>query len=510
MYTFIGLVYRSSFNKLNSPVVLPYKNLIPIDRQKSKAIYLQMVDALVQLIQQRKLVANTRLPGARALAKMLAIHRNTVTVAYEELEAQGWVEIIPQKGTFVHAKIPVLKGQGLGKSKEPKQGKIGYSVAAVSFVEAISTEESYSLALDDGVPDIRLAPLAALGRAYRAVIQRSSFRKSLGYGSTLGDDQLRLELLNYLQNTRGIDMSLEQILISRGSVMGIYMVAKTLLQVNDIVVVGRSNYYTANMIFQQLGADLRLIDVDDCGIVIDELEQLCKTTKIRAIYVASHHHHPTTVTLTMDRRLQLLDLAERHHFAIIEDDYDYDFHYQRNPILPLASIDKLRHVIYIGSLSKMLAPAFRVGFVVAHPDMIHQMGRLRRIVDRQGDFPLERAIANLFQMGELQRHIRKSLRIYEQRRDQLCRLLSQELEEWVDYQKPKGGLAIWAKFNPTVDLEKTAQKALQQGLFFSAGKKYTTNIPSLQATRLGFASSTLQELEEAVTILKKVITLKKY
>lgn len=487
--------------------MLPYKNLIPIRRNDPTAIYLQIVEAFTKLIQQGKLPAGTKLPGSRALGRLLEVHRNTVTVAYDELSAQGWVEAIPKKGVFVHQKIPIIKGQELEEKDQKKSNQVGYLIEAIPFVEAAITMPPTYLTFDDGAPDVRLAPLKALGRAYRSIVQRPSFRRGLGYGETLGSLDLRKELVRHLQATRGIALNLDNLLISRGSIMGIYMVAKVLLRPKDLVVVGKLNYNTANMIFQESGANLAYIDVDEEGIVIEQLENLCQQKKIRAIYVASHHHHPTTVTLSADRRLKLLKLAEQYHFAIIEDDYDYDFHYQRNPILPLASIDQWRHVIYIGSVSKVIAPAFRVGFVAAHPDLIREMGVLRRIIDRQGDFPLEKAIAELFQTGEIQRHIRKSLRIYQKRRDRLDELLATYLKEMVTYEKPNGGMAIWTVFDASIDLQATAQKALKKGLFFSSGENYTANIPSLKATRLGFASMTVEELEEAVLILKKSIVL---
>jgi len=487
--------------------MLPYKNLIQIDRTHATAIYLQIVEAFTKLIQQGKLSAGTKLPGSRALGSLLEVHRNTITVAYEELSAQGWVEVVPQKGVFVHQKIPILKGQELAGKDEQKSTKVGYAIGTSTFVEAAAPVVASYLRFDDGAPDVRLAPLKALGRAYRSIIQRPSFRRGLGYGPTLGGLELRKELVQHLQATRGLSLDLYNLLISRGSIMGIYMVAKALIKPKDLVVVGKLNYNTANMIFQEQGANLAYIDVDEEGIVIEQLEILCQQQQIRAIYVASHHHHPTTVTLSADRRLKLLDLAEQYHFAIIEDDYDYDFHYQRNPILPLASIDQWRHVIYIGSVSKVIAPAFRVGFVAAHPDLIQEMGVLRRIIDRQGDFPLEKAIAELFQTGEIQRHIRKSLRIYHQRRDRLDDLLQTYLADVVHYEKPNGGMAIWTVFDASIDLQASAQKALKKGLFFSSGESYTANIPSLKATLLGFASMTVDELEEAVLMLKKSIVL---
>ncbi|MCP4441587.1 MAG: PLP-dependent aminotransferase family protein [Aureispira sp.] len=486
--------------------MLPYKNLIVIDRNSRQAIYLQVVDGFIQLIKSGQLHADNRLPSSRKLAELLMVHRNTITTAYEELEAQGWVNIQAQKGVYVHTNMPKINPQALGLADESSFHTPNYKFVQHSLLDLPKGLPTHQFRLDDGVPDVRLAPLKALGRTYRSLLNRKWALSALDYQDTFGALALRKELAKYLQETRGINLSIDNIMISRGSIMGLYLAIQTLVERGDNIAVGQTSYSTVNMMFRHLGANLYPIPVDQDGIVVAELSKLCENTKIKAIYIASHHHHPTTATLSAERRLELLELARKHQFAILEDDYDYDFHYRRNPILPLASIDRLQQVVYVGSLSKVLAPAFRVGFVVAAKEVIEQMGRFRRIIDRQGDSILEKAIAELFQLGEIQRHIRKSLGIYQERRDVLCSCLKASLGSQISFDKPEGGMAIWARFDKSIDLIKTAQKALKKGLYFSDGQNYA---PNANATRLGFASMNEKELEQAVDILKKSIILTK-
>ena len=150
--------------------------------------------------------------------------------------------------------------------------------------------------------------------------------------------------------------------------MGIYLASQLLFNKKDTVVVGNTNYLTANYTFEEAGATITHIPVDDQGIDTNAMEALCMKTKVKAIYVTSHHHHPTTVTLSAERRMHLLQLAKQYGFAIIEDDYDYDFHYSNAPILPLASNDNYGNVIYIGGFTKIIAPAMRIGYLIAPKD----------------------------------------------------------------------------------------------------------------------------------------------
>jgi GntR family transcriptional regulator / MocR family aminotransferase len=291
-------------------------------------------------------------------------------------------------------------------------------------------------------------------------------------------------------------------LITRGTMMGFYLSTNAFVKPNDMVVMGELNWTSAFMNLQNIGAKILTIPIDKNGIVVDELEKICENHPIRMIYVTPHHDYPTTVTLKADRRIQLLKLAQKYRFIIFEDDYDYDFHYQSRPILPLASADDLGLVLYSGSFTKAISPAFRVGYLVAPEEVIEHLSYLRRIIDRQGDTILENAIAELLQEGIIQKHLKKSLKEYRIRRDFFCELLNQNLKNEIEFEIPEGGMSVWAKFNKSIDLIKTAEKSLKNGLYFSDG----THNGNLNATRLGFASSNLEELEKCVNILKTNVT----
>ncbi len=165
--------------------------------------------------------------------------------------------------------------------------------------------------------------------------------------------------------------------------MGIFLASSVIISPGDEVIVGVPGYDMANITFQQLGAKLIYVPVDEDGIDVNAIEKLCEKKKIRMMYVIPHHHNPTTVTLSPERRMHLLKLATKHRFAIIEDDYDYDFHYSSKPIMPMASYDNRGNVIYIGTLTKTFAPAVRLGFVVAPKEFIQTVTYFRKNIDTQ-------------------------------------------------------------------------------------------------------------------------------
>lgn len=485
--------------------MLAYQLQLSIDKNAKQPAYLQLANQLIQLIRTGELRAGQKLIGTRSLAELLDIHRKTVVQAYDELLVQGWLESKTGSGTYVADTLPEVEPQKLSKQTLEKVNpakKAGFTFIQPPHLRRDVLTSGYALHLDDGFPDPRLAPLSELSRVYRSQLLLGNQYVKLGYGDTKGSGWLRQELSSYLNETRGLKITPENILITRGTVMGIHLASAGLVQRGDVVVTGKMSWGTATTNFVQAGAHIEQIEVDEYGLVVEELEKLCQRKTVRLVYVTSHHDYPTTVTLRADRRLSLLKLAEKYGFIVFEDDYDYDFHYLSKPLLPLASADRAGMVLYCGSFTKAISPAFRVGYLVGPEDVISHLARLRRIIDRQGDLMLENTVAELLQSGVIERHLRKSLKEYRRRRDVFAELLQNELSKYMKFQLPDGGMAIWALFDKSVDLERLAERCLKHDLFFSNGKHLH---PTLNGTRLGFASSSEEELVRCVEVMKRNI-----
>ena len=489
--------------------MIPYKSIIQLDRKSKQPLYIQLANQIISLIKNQTLTSRVQLPGSRTLANLIYVHRKTIIACYDELIMQGWLESIPKKGTFVHAQLPILNKQVISNSEIQKGNlKSGFSFDKKKLLKIIVNENPNGyISLNDGVCDERLAPTEEISKIYSRLIRKKHNQQYLSYGSTYGNPELRKVLVQYLNETRGLKITEDNILITRGSQMGIYLSAQLLIKKNDCVIVGETNYKSADISFLHAGGKLLRVPVDENGLNTDAIEKLCQKNQIKAVYTTSHHHHPTTVTLSAERRIHLLNLSQQYHFAILEDDYDYDFHYNHAPIMPLASHDTHGNVIYIGSVCKTVAPVFRVGYLVASKDFVDSCARFRGVIDRQGDSMLELAFAHYIKNGDLDRHIKKLIKIYKVRRDLFCSLLEKELSHYFQFEIPKGGMAIWLQMDKKYSWENVAEAAKEHQLHLGNWQNYINEATQHNAIRIGFSTYNEDEIQLIIHKLKKTMEL---
>jgi GntR family transcriptional regulator/MocR family aminotransferase len=238
---------------------------------------------------------------------------------------------------------------------------------------------------------------------------------------------------------------------------------------------------------------------------VDVLAARLQAHPIRAVYLTPHHQFPTTVTMGAARRLRLLELARRHRLAVIEDDYDNEFHFEGRPVLPLAGDDPGGSVIYLGTLSKILAPGLRLGFIAGPRPLVEALAARRSATDGQGDHILQRAAADLLDSGLLQRHARKMRRVYLARRGALAAALERHLGSVVSFELPPGGMSLWLQVDPAVDLEAWADRAQRLGVDLYTGRRFDFHRQARANLRLGFSSLNEGELEEAVRRLARAL-----
>lgn len=482
--------------------MFPFESIINLEKESRKPIYIQIAFAIINAIRNGVLKPGVPLPSTREMAKKLDVHRKTVIAAYEELIAQDWIQTVARKGVHVSNHIPQLKPKKWEKDKEKKSYQHALTMPFRVFDTKLPNfvkSPGLKIVIDDGYPDVKLSPIDTLLKSYRFIAtKKSSVQRSLEDGAK-GSLRLREQLSFSLAETRGINISKDNILITHGAQMSIYIAASLLILEKTNVIVGKPNYALATQVFSRLGAHVINVPVDEAGLDLDEVERICQQQRIGLVYVIPHHHYPTTVTLSVERRMKLLQLSRKYAFVIIEDDYDYDYHYDSSPYLPLASANHEGNVIYIGSFSKLLAPSIRMGFMVASENFIEQAAIFRRHIDVGGDMFMQDALAMLIAEGELKRHITKAKKVYHQRRDYLNTLIKGNLANYVSMELPGGGMAIWIKLDSKIPIRRLCEVSLKNGLRIKSFNE------EFNAFRFGFASLSLPELREAVTILENGI-----
>jgi GntR family transcriptional regulator/MocR family aminotransferase len=482
---------------------------IVISRGSGIAVYLQIAYAIMDEVRRGRLAPGDALPGTRDLAEGLSVSRKTIVLAYDELNTQGWVYTELKRGTFVSKSLPKLAisapviHETIVKYA-PISPALGFSRTAPDL--AIQRTDNDLLTLDDGSPDTRIAPMHEFGRAYRRALIASARANRLGYGDPKGLPRLRQAISTMLNLDRGLSTTADHICMVRGSQMGIYLASRVFSGPGDTVVMEQLSYPPAREAFRAAGAQVVSVGLDSQGIRLDELEAVCRRRKVKAIYLTPHHQFPTTVLLPPERRMRLLLLAEQFGFTIIEDDYDHEFHFTHQPMLPLASADRWGKVVYIGSMSKLLSPSIRMGYVAAPVAVIERLALEAALIDRQGDPATETAIAEMIEAGEVKRHTRRALKIYGERRRFFADLLKDNLSDQISFRLPDGGLAIWAEVALSTDLASVCAGAARLGLRFYPGDAFAMDGAAVAGARLGFARLNPDELERAVDRLRRALT----
>jgi GntR family transcriptional regulator/MocR family aminotransferase len=467
---------------------------LALDRADLTPVSVQIARGLALRMRSGALAPGAPLPGSRALAGALCVHRNTVLAAYGELAAEGWIDTVRARGTFVSRELPARPSRRFAAPASGRAVHAGFDLPPAPDPGG-PPPPLETLQLLGGLPDPRLVPVAALAGAYRRALR---CREHLAYGDERGHPRLRAALARMLGETRGLAVPAGGVLVTRGAQMALTLAARGLLAPGDALAVEALGYRPAWEAFTAAGLRLVPLPVDERGLDVDALVARAGPERIRGVYLTPHHQFPTSVTLSPARRLSLLDLARRLRLVVLEDDYDNEFHYQGRPVQPLASADAAGVVVYVGTLSKVLAPGLRIGFLAGPEDAMARLAAHRKFLDRQGDLALEAAVAELLEEGEAQRHVWRTRRIYAARREALADALRAELDGALSFVQPPGGMAYWCRAAARIDADAWAARALARGVAVQEGRRFAFDGLARPFLRLGFGRLDERELREAV------------
>ena len=261
-------------------------------------------------------------------------------------------------------------------------------------------------------------------------------------------------------------------------------------------------YLPAKAAFESNGFEVVKCRLDEQGLDIAHLREILENHNVSGVYVTPHHQYPTTVCLPMHRRLALLALSKTHQFSIIEDDYDHEFHYESNPIPPLASLPNSENVVHIGSMSKVFAPALRLGYIVSDTQFIKRAAQEIVLIDRQGNTITEHVISDLMESGEVKRHIRKVRREYKERRNHTAQEFTRVFGDKISFLLPTGGLAIWVDISKLIegrDLSDFKNNDSTLSTLFAVDQKALTHI------RFGYGAISTIEITKSIQKLAQAL-----
>ncbi|WP_114941203.1 PLP-dependent aminotransferase family protein [Mucilaginibacter endophyticus] len=489
--------------------MLPFNNLIVADRNSKITIAKQVSNQIVKLIRDGVVVPGALLPATRVLADLIGVNRKTINKAYEELLNEEWIESVPRQGFRVKTNLPLIKPRSF--HPQNKFEKTDLEQPPLTEHEEIPKLQKRRIAdndllINDGLPDYRLTPYQEMNREYRKHFINTALNRAAYFLDQGGHPSLKTATATFLNGTRGLNAGEDNIIITRGGQMAIYLAITLLVEKGETVVVTEPNYIFADETFKNAGAVINRIAVDEEGMIIEEFEKILQSKPVKMLYLAPHHHHPTTVTMSSERRLGLLQLMSKFDFWVLEDDYDYDYHHSNRPILPLATSCHNGKIIYVGSYSKLLGPSVRLGFMVSSPRLTQRALQLKRLFDLKGDVFGEYVIAQMIMSGALDRHIQHVNKVYASR----CHLMSTQITTYlgdkVSFKIPQGGLALWVKFDHSCELKKLIKKAAENGLHLLGNVCHNKHSRHNNSIRLGFASLEEQEITQAICILSKLIT----
>ncbi|MFP5437506.1 MAG: PLP-dependent aminotransferase family protein [Bacteroidia bacterium] len=491
---------------MGGPVQIPFKSFIQLKPNDATALYLQIVFEFIKAIQMGLLPEGTKLPGTRQLCKLIGINRNTLIKAFEDLESQGWIEILPNKGTFILSKP--TKASRAEKPALPQQKAestcSGFSFKRSAILENPAEFSALPYHFNDGQPDGRLLPTDSVGRLYASQLKKLNSTNSEAQQAALHQN-FKTQLSNYLNLTRGLRIATNQLLSTNSHEAALYLIIKLLIAPGDNVIVASPGYYASNMVLADAGAQIIPIPIDKNGISTKHLKNICKEQSIRMLYLTSNYHYPTNTPLSAKRRMELLQLSEEYGFIILEDDYDFDFNYDNNPVLPLAALDYNDKVVYCGSFGKSLPAGFGLGFVTGSAAFITELAKHKNILESGNDHIKELTLTEWIAEGDVHRLSKKNKKHYKERRDYFITLLEKHLKRHIRYDVPAQGLAIWVEWLDSFNLIAFQKECAVKGLFLPKTILYQTK--TLTGTRLGFGHFSVEEMEEVVSILKKSLDI---
>ncbi|TCT06406.1 GntR family transcriptional regulator [Paralcaligenes ureilyticus] len=479
---------------------------ITIDRESAKTMSTQICAAIRKMILSGALTAGERLPSSRTLAQELGVSRTTIINVFDRLTEEGLIDSKTGAGSFIGEtlsthlpKLPTPSAEMIGKRRDNLRLARCLEQAIGQFSKRIPHE---SKAFTTGIPAFDVFPLAQWSRLV-SKHYRSKRDIVMGYGDPEGFLPLRKAIANHLRGNRGLSCEPEQIFIVSGAQQAFNLICSVLLNPGDKVWFENPGAIGARNSLSACGMDLYPIPIDREGIIVEE--GLRRAPYFRLAFVTPSHQQPIGVTLSLARRIELLQAAEQSDAWILEDDYDGEFRYQSSPLPTLQSLDTTERVIYVGTFSKSLFPALRLGYFVAPPILVDTFQKVSGAFLQGAPSNLQAVVADFIDEGHFATHIRRMCKIYAARHNILIEASRQRLQGLLEVIPTDTGFHTIGRLAQGYSEQQVSAAAAAKGISVSPIGRYCIEPVSMKGLVLGFSTIKAPEIKAGVEALAQVL-----
>lgn len=468
----------------------------------------QIREVLVSAILGGQLPVKDRIPSSRQMAKRLGVSRNTVVLAYQGLIDDGYIVARERSGYYVNEDILAGRVERPRRDApvdlQPPDWEARYRVhpTGQENIRKPPNWQDYPYPFIYGQVDHKLFPIAEWRECNRQALGKQWLDAWTSDFRDRDDPSLIEQIKTRILPRRGIMAEDDEILVTLGAQNALYLLASLLVSRETVVAIEDPGYPDVRNIFRLRTDRVMPVPVDHKGLIVDE-----RLARADMVYTTPSHHFPTTVTMPLERREQLLATAHAHDIVIVEDDYEFETNYMGDPCPALKSMDGEGRVVYVGSLSKTLFPGLRMGFLVAPRELVTELRALRRLMVRHTPNNNQRAVALFLSLGYHDALIHRLERAYKVRWDEMRRALDIHLPN--SSRMPTfGGSSFWVAGPEGLNSDKLAEEALQEGIIIEPGQIYfaDTDAPT-NYFRLGFSSIESTMIEPGIKLLAEVIDL---
>jgi GntR family transcriptional regulator/MocR family aminotransferase len=477
---------------------------LALDPDNPDPLHRQLYFALREAILSGRLASGVKLPATRVLARDLAVSRNTVAAAYDQLLAEGYVAARTGSGTFVTEHLPdaLLRSTATGRAPlvrrtAPRLSRRGAAVAAIG-----RPEPSQPRPFAPGLPELDLFPMQEWARLLARHWRRPSQPALLG-GDPAGERPLRQAVAAYLGAARSVRCDADQVIIVSGSQQAIDLVARLLIDPDAPVWVEEPGYAGTRGALTASGARVVPVPVDGEGL--DVAAGIARASDARLACVSPSHQFPLGVTMSPARRLALLDWAASHDAFVLEDDYDSEYRYAGRPLASLQGMDDQARVFYVGTFSKVMFPALRLGYLVAPADLVDPLLAVRRHVDTQPSSVAQAALTDFIADGHLASHIRRMRVLYAERLDAFYTLASHRLDGLLAIDRPDSGMHVIGYLPDGVDDHAVCAAVRSVGVEAAPLSRLYLEEPRRHGLMLGFAATPVTAMAPALDRLARAV-----